>query len=78
MYVGTRIVYDRQFLLKCRASPHANTPPKNLPDIPGVTLITQADKQKTHHVSAIKEEPELRVNTGIFWKQFICNYYMMI
>jgi len=60
---GTRIVYDRQFLLKCRASPHANTPPKNLPDIPGVTLITQADKQKTHHVSAIKEEPELRVNT---------------
>lgn len=34
---GTRIIYDRSFLLKCRASPLSNTPPINLPDIPGVT-----------------------------------------
>lgn len=34
---GTRIVYDRAFLLQCRHSPAAQTPPNNLPKIPGVT-----------------------------------------
>uniref|UniRef100_A0A7N9AV05 Eukaryotic translation initiation factor 4E-binding protein 1-like n=1 Tax=Mastacembelus armatus TaxID=205130 RepID=A0A7N9AV05_9TELE len=33
---GTRIIYDRKFLLQCRTSPLTRTPP-NLPDIPGVT-----------------------------------------
>lgn len=33
---GTRIIYDRKFLLQCRSSPLTRTPPK-LPDIPGVT-----------------------------------------
>jgi len=58
---GTRIVYDRSFLLKCRSSPHANTPPRNLPDIPGVTI---PEKQKSRHVSEIKEEQEPRPNGG--------------
>lgn len=35
--LGTRIIYDRQFLLECRTSPLARTPPYSLPDIPGVT-----------------------------------------
>ncbi|XP_048860444.1 eukaryotic translation initiation factor 4E-binding protein 1 [Brienomyrus brachyistius] len=34
---GTRIIYDRKFLLDCRSSPVARTPPRCLPDIPGVT-----------------------------------------
>ncbi|KAM9451057.1 eukaryotic translation initiation factor 4E-binding protein 1 [Clarias gariepinus] len=34
---GTRIIYDRKFLLECRSSPLAQTPPSCLPDIPGVT-----------------------------------------
>ncbi|XP_062867652.1 eukaryotic translation initiation factor 4E-binding protein 1 [Trichomycterus rosablanca] len=34
---GTRIIYDRKFLLDCRSSPLAHTPPTYLPDIPGVT-----------------------------------------
>ncbi|KAG7272431.1 hypothetical protein CRUP_013185 [Coryphaenoides rupestris] len=33
---GTRIIYDRKFLLQCRTSPLARTPPI-LPEIPGVT-----------------------------------------
>jgi translation initiation factor 4E binding protein 1 len=33
---GTRIVYDRAFLMQCRNSPLAKSPP-NLPKIPGVT-----------------------------------------
>ncbi|KAM9326219.1 eukaryotic translation initiation factor 4E-binding protein 2 [Gastrophryne carolinensis] len=34
---GTRIIYDRKFLLDCRNSPLAQTPPHRLPAIPGVT-----------------------------------------
>jgi len=34
---GTRIVYERAFLINMRNSPLAKTPPKNLPNIPGVT-----------------------------------------
>ncbi|XP_013779553.1 eukaryotic translation initiation factor 4E-binding protein 1-like [Limulus polyphemus] len=34
---GTRIIYDRAFLMQMRNSPVTRTPPKNLPDIPGVT-----------------------------------------
>ncbi|XP_041452472.1 eukaryotic translation initiation factor 4E-binding protein 2-like [Lytechinus variegatus] len=34
---GTRIIYDRHFLLNMRNSPLSQTPPKNLPSIPGVT-----------------------------------------
>ncbi|TRY57550.1 hypothetical protein DNTS_023495 [Danionella cerebrum] len=34
---GTRIIYDRKFLLECRNSPIARTPPCCLPHIPGVT-----------------------------------------
>jgi len=52
---GTRIIYDRKFLLKCRASPMSNTPPNNLPDIPGVTT---PDKGPSKEITAIKEEKE--------------------
>ncbi|KAM4852291.1 PREDICTED: eukaryotic translation initiation factor 4E-binding protein 2 [Dipodomys ordii] len=34
---GTRIIYDRKFLLDRRNSPMAQTPPCHLPKIPGVT-----------------------------------------
>jgi len=34
---GTRIIYERHFLLQCRNSPLAKSPPPNLPKIPGIT-----------------------------------------
>jgi len=34
---GTRLIYDREFLMHCRDSPLTKTPPANLPHIPGVT-----------------------------------------
>ncbi|XP_034995950.1 eukaryotic translation initiation factor 4E-binding protein 1 [Zootoca vivipara] len=37
---GTRIIYDRKFLMECRNSQVAKTPPCDLPDIPGVTSPT--------------------------------------
>lgn len=36
---GTRIIYDRKFLLDRRNSPIAQTPPAHLPVIPGVTSL---------------------------------------
>ncbi|XP_012859687.2 eukaryotic translation initiation factor 4E-binding protein 2 [Echinops telfairi] len=36
-FPGTRIIYDRKFLLDRRNSPMAQTPPCHLPNIPGVT-----------------------------------------
>ena len=38
---GTRIIYDRKFLMSCRKSPLAKSPPANLPSIPGVTTPDQ-------------------------------------
>ncbi|KAF8570261.1 hypothetical protein P879_01770 [Paragonimus westermani] len=35
---GTRIIYDRDFLLHCRNSPVAQTPPNELPEMPGFSL----------------------------------------
>lgn len=46
---GTRIIYDRKFLLECRSSPVAKTPPRGLPHIPGVTSFLSkepADKSR--------------------------------
>lgn len=34
---GTKIIYERAFLMEMRNSPMARTPPNNLPKIPGVT-----------------------------------------
>nr|UVN12442.1 4EBP1 [Trachinotus ovatus] len=47
---GTRIIYDRKFLLGCRSSPVAKTPPRGLPNIPGVTSPSSKDtKEKAHN-----------------------------
>ncbi|XP_069466603.1 eukaryotic translation initiation factor 4E-binding protein 2 [Ambystoma mexicanum] len=48
---GTRIIYDRKFLLDRRNSPLAQTPPRRLPDIPGVTSP-----------GTIVEEPKVEAN----------------
>ena len=35
---GTRIIYERKFLLQMQNSPLSRSPPKNMASIPGVTL----------------------------------------
>lgn len=42
---GTRIIYDRSFLMQCRNSPLAKSPPVNLPKIPGVTAPQLEDNK---------------------------------
>ncbi|XP_070545504.1 eukaryotic translation initiation factor 4E-binding protein 1-like isoform X1 [Ptychodera flava] len=50
---GTRIIYERNFLMQMRNSPLAKTPPKNLPTIPGVTSpaenYTRKPRNKPNH-----------------------------
>ncbi|KAJ7423331.1 Eukaryotic translation initiation factor 4E-binding protein 1 [Willisornis vidua] len=58
---STRIIYDRKFLMECRNSPVAKTPPSDLPDIPGVTSPSVEElKLENHHVQNCEE----KVSTG--------------
>ncbi|KAI4875557.1 hypothetical protein NFI96_022352 [Prochilodus magdalenae] len=58
---GTRIIYDRKFLLDCRNSPIARTPPCCLPQIPGVTVPSHHPLAK---LQELKEE-ELEEDKGL-------------
>lgn len=63
LYLGTKIIYERAFLMKMRNSPLARTPPANLPVIPGVTAPKDANRKSpekehkesemTHHLSTV-------------------------
>jgi hypothetical protein len=59
---GTRIIYDRLFLLRQKESPAAKTPP-TLPQIPGVTrdldeaeAVPDSNSHKPRKFSVIEEE----------------------
>merc|ERR1711953_68808 len=52
---GTRIVYERAFLMQMRQSPLAKTPPANLPVIPGVTVPVSTSPKKTNDSSGDAE-----------------------
>ncbi|XP_027697157.1 LOW QUALITY PROTEIN: eukaryotic translation initiation factor 4E-binding protein 3 [Vombatus ursinus] len=54
---GTRIIYDRKFLLECKNSPIALTPPCYFPQIPGVTVSPQAPLAK---IKELKEKKKLK------------------
>ncbi|NXP53625.1 4EBP1 protein, partial [Heliornis fulica] len=54
---GTRIIYDRKFLMECRNSLVAKTPPSGLPDIPGVTRPSEEEpKAESGHVQNCDEK----------------------
>ncbi|NWH76948.1 4EBP3 protein, partial [Piaya cayana] len=46
LLAGTRIIYDRKFLLECKNSPVAKIPPCCPPQIPGVTSLAQSSLVK--------------------------------
>ncbi|XP_019956346.2 eukaryotic translation initiation factor 4E-binding protein 2-like [Paralichthys olivaceus] len=60
---GTRIIYDRKFLLERRSSPVAKTPPRGLPNIPGVTSPPSKDPNKKELLNNNVASPESN-NTG--------------
>lgn len=55
---GTRTIYDRKFLLECKNSPIARTPPCCLPQIPGVTTPPTAPPFKLEELKEQKETEE--------------------
>lgn len=55
---GTRIIYDRAFLMQMRNSPIARTPPKNLPNIPGITSPNQKPKENGTIIEATSEDKQ--------------------
>ncbi|XP_060740908.1 eukaryotic translation initiation factor 4E-binding protein 3-like [Tachysurus vachellii] len=64
---GTRIIYDRKFLLECRNSPIARTPPGCLPQIPGVTVPLNHPLGK---LEELKEELEEDKDAAVDDSQF--------
>ncbi|KAF3695785.1 Eukaryotic translation initiation factor 4E-binding protein 1 [Channa argus] len=62
---GTRIIYDRKFLLECRSSPVANTPPRGLPNIPGVTRPSSKNtSEKTHNGELVNNNNNISETDG--------------
>ncbi|XP_026309764.1 eukaryotic translation initiation factor 4E-binding protein 1 isoform X2 [Piliocolobus tephrosceles] len=55
---GTRIIYDRKFLMECRNSPVTKTPPKDLPAIPGVTSPSSDEPPTEASQSHLRNSPE--------------------
>lgn len=53
---GTRIIYDRSYLLQCRNSPLTRSPPPNMAKIPGVTAPGVVDIPKENGIP--KENPK--------------------
>lgn len=48
---GTKIVYERAFLVNMRNSPLSRTPPTNMPNIPGITTdFGKKDQKIENHV----------------------------
>ncbi|NXT43559.1 4EBP3 protein, partial [Pelecanoides urinatrix] len=58
LLAGTRIIYDRKFLLECKNSPVARTPPCCLPQIPGVTSLAQSSLVKLEELKEQNESEE--------------------
>ena len=55
---GTRIIYDRKFLMECRNSPVTKTPPRDLPTIPGVTSPTGDEPPTEASQNHLRSSPE--------------------
>uniref|UniRef100_A0A452TVB4 Eukaryotic translation initiation factor 4E binding protein 1 n=1 Tax=Ursus maritimus TaxID=29073 RepID=A0A452TVB4_URSMA len=55
---GTRIIYDRKFLMECRNSPVTKTPPRDLPTIPGVTSPASEEPPTEPSQNHLRHSPE--------------------
>ncbi|NXD39386.1 4EBP3 protein, partial [Copsychus sechellarum] len=58
LLAGTRIICDRKFLLECKNSPAARTPPCCLPQTPGVTSLAQSSLVKLEELKERNESQE--------------------
>jgi len=42
---GSKIIYDRLYLMRMKSSPASNTPPKGMTPVRGITLIPEAEHE---------------------------------
>ncbi|GFS65733.1 eukaryotic translation initiation factor 4E-binding protein 2 [Trichonephila inaurata madagascariensis] len=63
---GTRIIYERAFLMQMRNSPIARTPPKNLPNIPGITSPNHVKPKENGTVQQRSEEKQEPHDDALF------------
>ncbi|XP_048209162.1 eukaryotic translation initiation factor 4E-binding protein 1-like [Perognathus longimembris pacificus] len=61
---GTRIIYDRKFLMEGWNSPVARTPPRDLPTIPRVTSPTSDELPVEASQTHLPRNPEEKQVTG--------------
>lgn len=61
---GSRIYYDRAFLLSRRDSPMTRSPP-SLPFIPEVTLIPEPEKSNNVVENGVKTDKKERTNSSV-------------
>ncbi|KAK0153682.1 Eukaryotic translation initiation factor 4E-binding protein 2 [Merluccius polli] len=61
---GTRIIYDRKFLLDRRNSPIAQTPPAHLPNIRGVTSQTVLSENRKNEANKHTNSHDGKPGTG--------------
>jgi hypothetical protein len=77
---GTRLIYDREFLMHCRDSPLTKTPPANLPHIPGVTQpanniahrenVELTEEEENEDIKEVVEENNKKIPEGAADPQF--------
>lgn len=52
---GTKIQYDRDMLMLLRGSPYSQTPPANVPQIPGVTSPPDPNAVEEDYIEDVEE-----------------------
>lgn len=86
-FTGTRIIYDRKFLLDCRNSPVTKTPPRGLPTIPGVTTppdqnVPNGEALSSKNIAAPANNDNSKFPQDVFnlfwlfkcWQVFLCTF----
>ncbi|CAH8576579.1 unnamed protein product [Schistosoma mattheei] len=58
---GTRIIYERDFILNCRNSPLARTPPSDMIFLPEITPSSLNDDKTVHPCNGHKVKDSLNV-----------------
>lgn len=70
---GTRIIYDRKFLLDRRNSPIAQTPPAHLPVIPGVTSQNVLRENQKNEANNHDGKPANGMSNNMGSVSILCN-----
>ncbi len=72
-FIGTKIIYERSFLLQLRNSPLAKSPPPNLPVIPGVTVPADPNnKVEPSHDNRLDSPVKLATLKGTATHNSLC------